>query len=237
MAYARFGVTIVVMALTTPTPARADDPEYLTGNVLEGPFATRDEACEAVLLAGTCTTYRTLVTPAATSGWGVVELGVVNDHRSKTTKHFGLFVTIGKQWFARSLGTDGSVDTEFFPRCKPDGGEGSCTPFHRDMPAHYKVPKLSWVDVAKGGAKERVMFYPTPSDVGFRAFAPTAELVQVCGLAANIPSCTETFIAVSRSRARAKSPADLFTNGSVVLPGDVQQADGTFQSSVAHLKF
>ena len=238
MTYARLGfLVVVVVVVAIATPAAAED---VIGNPLEGPFATRDAACEAVLATrGTCATYRTKAAPTATRGWDKVEVGAVADrHRANTTtRHFGLFVEVGKKWFARFLGTEGTVDTEFFPHCEPGGG--NCTPFHRDVPAHYTPPKLSWVDAVKGGAKELVMFYPTPSDVGFRTFAPTGELVQVCGLgAAGVPSCTETFVAVTRSRARVKSPADLFTgDGNVVQASDVQLDDGSFQSDVGHLEF
>jgi hypothetical protein len=107
------------------------------------------------------------------------------------------------------------------------------------MPSYYGLPKLSWVNAIAGGSKELVLFYPRPSDVGFREFAPTGELVQVCGLStAGVPSCTVELIAVTRSRARVKSPADLFTgDGDLALAGEVKLADGSYETLVAHLKF
>jgi hypothetical protein len=214
-------LVVILVAITIAAPAMADD---VVGQSLEGPFATRNEACEAVLATrGPCTTYHVQLTPSSTPGWSKVELGAVADRRSQSkTKHFGLFVEIDKQWFGGFLGTDGTVDTEFFPPCKPGGGVGSCAPFHADKPMHYALPKLSWVNAVAGGSKELVMFYPTPSDVGFREEEPTAELVQVCGLsAARVPSCTVELIAVTRSRARVKSPADLFTgDGNLTLAGE-----------------
>ena len=218
MASAKLGVLLVV---AIAAPAMADD---IVGQSFEGPFATRNEACEAVLATrGPCTTYHVQITPSATPGWSKVELGAVNDQRSRSkTKHFGLFVEIDKQWFGTFLGTEGFVDTEFFPPCEPGGGVGSCAPFHADKPTHYGLPKLSWVNAIAGGSKELVLFYPTPSDVGFRESDPTAELVQVCGLGvAHVPSCTVELIVVTRSRVRVKSPADLFTgDGNVTLAGE-----------------
>ena len=214
------GMIWVVLAIAAP--AMADD---IVGQSLEGPFATRNEACEAVLATrGPCTNYHVQITASSTPGWTKVELGAVSDKRSHSkTKHFGLFVEIDKQWFGGFLGTDGTVDTEFFPPCKPGGGVGSCAPFHADKPTYYALPKLSWVNAIAGGSKELVLFYPTASDVGFREEEPTAELVQVCGLgAANVPSCTVQLIAVTRSRARVKSPADLFAgDGSLTLAGEM----------------
>jgi hypothetical protein len=202
-------------------PAMADD---IPGQPLEGPFATRNEACEAVLAKrGPCTTYHARVTPSSTPGWSKVELGAIDDERSHSkTKHFALFVEIDKHWFATFLGTDGTVDTEIFPPCKPGGGVGSCAPSHADKPSFYRVPRLSWVDAVAGGSKELVLFYPTPADVGFREDEPTAELVQVCGLsAARVPGCTVELIVVTRSRSRVKSPADLFTgDGNVTFAGE-----------------
>jgi len=100
------------------------------------------------------------------------------------------------------------------------------------MPSHYTPPKLSWVNVIEGGSKELVMFYPTPSDVGFRELAPTAELVQVCGLGeTHVPSCTQMLIAVTRTRARVKSPADLFAGN-----GDLMTVDDAGSAKETHLQ-
>jgi hypothetical protein len=230
----KLGVILILIA----APAMADD---IVGQPLEGPFATRDEACKAVLATrGPCTTYQTQITPSATRGWTKVELGSINDeHPRLKTKHFGLFVEINKQWFGRFLGTNGLVDTEFFPRCPPGGGVGSCAPNHADKPSYYSLPKLSWVNAVAGGSKELVLFYPTPSDVGFRELAPTAELVQVCGLGAGgVPSCTADLFAVTRSRVRVKVPADLFPgDGSLAIAGEVKLADGSYETLVGQLKF
>jgi hypothetical protein len=213
-------LALILIAIAA-APALAED---IPGQRLEGPFASRNEACEAALAPrGPCTTYQTQITAGSSAGWTKVELGAVDDKRSHSkTKHFGLFVEIDKQWFGGFLGTDGTVDTELFPPCKPGGGVGSCAPSHADRPIHYTLPKLSWVNVVSGGSKELVLFYPTPSDVGFREDDPTAELVQVCGLsAARSPSCTVELIVVTRSRAHVKSPADLFTgDGNVTLAGE-----------------
>ena len=219
------GVKLVVIGmLWVASAVAAPMANDIVGQPLEGPFATRNEACEAVLATrGPCTTYQAQITPSSTPGWSKVELGAVSDKRSHSkTKHFGLLVEIDKHWFGTFLGTDGTVDTEFFPPCKPGGGVGSCAPNHANKPSYYALPKLSWVNAVAGGSKELVLFYSTPADVGFRETEPSAELVQVCGLgAAGVPSCTVELIVVTRSRARVKSPADLFSgDGKLTLAGE-----------------
>jgi hypothetical protein len=237
---ARYGVRRILLASLGFTSIATADPlpvEDVPVFALEGPFATRDEACAAALGSrGTCATYHAVVTLAATRDWDAVEIGAVGDtHRANTkTRHFGMFVSVGKKWFANFLGTDGTIDTEFFPPCKSDGGVGSCAPFHRDKPSFYKPPKLSFVDAVKGGAREILLFYPTPADVGFRESAPLGELVQVCGIGAGAPGCTSQVVAVTRSLARMKSPADLFTGTDEMTS---YSEDGKYQPYAGHLKF
>ncbi|MEO8843184.1 MAG: hypothetical protein ABI704_16535, partial [Kofleriaceae bacterium] len=154
---------------------------------------------------GPCSTYRAS-TQTSSRTWSAIEIGMVDEKTH--TKDYGIFVRIGKEWFGDYLGTNGFVDTEFFPPCHSDE-EGSCAPFHRDKPTSYRVPKLAWV------ANQLVLFYATPNDVGFRETAPTAELIQVCRLVAKVPECSEKVIALSPTNQRVKSASELFTGGHI----------------------
>lgn len=187
---------VVLAALAAPAAADTD----VVTNALQGPFASRDEACKIVLGSrGACWTYRAS-RQASSHDWTAIEIGVVDEKThtgEKTdTKDYGIFVRIDKEWFGEYLGTNGFVNTEFFPPCHSHE-TGSCTPFHREVPTYYSAPALSWV------GNQLVLFYATPDDVGFRETAPTAELVQVCRLVAKVPECSMKVIVTSRRRLRS----------------------------------
>ncbi len=108
-------------AEAAPDASLDDQPSDVPGLALEGPFTSRALACEAVLgTRGRCATYHAEAALPATHDWRAIEIGAVRDlhENNPKTRHFAIVVRIGEQWFASYLGTNGTIDTEYFPPCR-----------------------------------------------------------------------------------------------------------------------